>query len=638
MAKVRKLLNWLTRSAESANGVADRLISEGNRAETAGKLHEACELYRKAVEIAPGSANAHLNLGIGLEAIGDSDGAVKSYDAALAIDSGNPYANYNLGKLLYTRGDLVRAEQLLCAALGRKPEFPEARVVISNIYETQGKLAAAASFLEIALQQSPGYAGAWYNYGNVLSKLGKPAEAETALRRALEIDPSSVPALHLLGNVLRSQSRIREAIDAFALARRLAPDRFDLESMELLTLNFTDEISERALSARHRVFGARLEQAFPPPFASFRNQRDPARRLRIGYVSCDFNLHPVALFAIPLLERHDRSGYEIYCYSTGSKTDDITHEVKARTDVWRDVAKMSDSELADTIHCDQIDILVDLTGHAGVMRLGVFARQPSPVQVTWLGYLSTTGLTRIHYRLCDAVTDPPQVTDQLHTETLVRLPHSQWCYRPLLSIDHAREPPCKSNGFITFGSFNHVPKLSQTLRKLWVDILARLPDSRLVVVGVPEGHAKERLLEDCRAAGVAVSRLTVVPRVPLDEYFRWFSAVDIALDSTPYSGGTTTCDTLWMGVPVITLLGPRSVSRSAAGILSTVGLPDWIASTPEEYVRLAVRFAQDRPVIVNLRQSLRQRMRESPIMDEPRFVRDVENAYRGMWQTWCNGT
>ena len=637
MARLGKLLNWLTRSTEPA-GAADRLIIEGNRAETAGKLHDACELYRKAAEIAPGYAKAHLNLGIGLEAIDDAGGAIKSYDAALAIDPGNPYANYNFGKLLYTRGDLARAELLLGAALKRKPEFPEARVALSNVYESQGQLASAAAALEIALAQRPGYAGAWYNYGNVLWKSGRLTEAETALRRATEIDPTSVSAFHLLGNVLRSQSRIGEAVEAFGAARRLAPDRFDLESMELLTLNFTDEISEGALAARHRAFGARLEKAFPPQFAPFRNRRDPERRLRVGYVSCDFNLHPVALFAIPLLERHDRSANEIYCYSTGSKTDEVTREVKARADVWRDVARKPDPELADTIHSDEIDILVDLTGHAGAMRLGVFARQPAPVQVTWLGYLSTTGLTRIQYRFCDAVTDPPQVTDHLHTETLVRLPHSQWCYRPLLAIDHAIEPPCKRNGFVTFGSFNHVPKLTRTVRRLWVDILARLPDSRLVIVGVPEGQAKERLLEDFRAAGIAVSRLTVVPRVPLDEYFRWFNAVDMALDSTPYSGGTTTCDTLWMGVPVVTVLGPRSVSRSAASILSTVGLPDWIASTAEDYVRLAVRFAQDQTVIRNLRQSLRQRMRESPIMDEPRFVRDVENAYRGMWQTWCNGT
>jgi predicted O-linked N-acetylglucosamine transferase (SPINDLY family) len=622
-------------TAADSDDAANRLIARGNEAEKDGKLREACELYRKALKAAPGYAKAHLNLGIGLEAAGDIDGAMGQYEAALRIDAGDAYANYNLANLLHARGDLARAEPLLKAALESKPDFPEAQVVLSNVYDTQGNLSAAVGALEVALKQRPDYAGAWYNYGDVLWKLERRAEAEAALRREMEIDPAYLPALLLLGRILRSDARIGEALEVFGAARKLAPERFDLESMELHALNFSDEISEEALSARHRSFGARLEKAFPPRFAPFRNSRNRERRLRVGYVSSDFCLHPVALFVISLLERHNRSAYKIYCYSTSSNTDDVTRQVQSRTDVWRDATKMSDSELADTINRDEIDILVDLTGHAGRLRLGVFAQQPSPVQVTWLGYLSTVGLTRIRYRLSDARSDPPGLTEHLHTETLVRLPHSQWCYRPWVPIDHATEPPFRRNGFITFGSFNNMPKLSRTVLKLWFEILARLPDSRLVIVGVPDGSARERLIRDFGDAGIDASRITIVPRVPLDQYFRWFDAVDIALDTMPYSGGTTTCDTLWMGVPVVTCPGSRSVSRSAASILATVGLPAWIASTPEDYVRLAVEFARDGAAIAELRKSLRQRMRESPIMDEPRFVSDVEDAYRQMWRTWC---
>ncbi|MGC2519619.1 MAG: tetratricopeptide repeat protein [Burkholderiales bacterium] len=623
--------------AVSATETADRLIAAGNRAESSGDFREACERYREAADAAPGYAKAHLNLGIGLEAVGDADGAIKSHEAALAIDPGDAYANYNLAGLLYARGALERAGQLLRFALERKPEFPQAQVALANVYDAQGNLAAAATALEVALKQRPDYAGAWYNYAEVLRKLERPGEAEAALRRATEIDPKFVSAYSLLGSMLRGQSRIGEALEAFATARRLAPDRFDLESLELHALNLSDGISDAALFARHRAFGARLEDAEPARFAPFRNVRDPERRLRIGYVSCDFNLHPVACFALPVLERHDRSAYEVYCYSTGSRTDDITRQLRGAADVWRDAVKMSDTGLAETINRDEIDVLVDLTGHAGTLRLGMFAQQPSPVQVTWLGYLNTTGLTRIQYRLCDAYADPPGRSDQLHTETLVRLPHSQWCYRPFLSIEHATEPPFKRNGFITFGSFNHAPKLSPTVRRLWADILVRLPNSRLLAVGVPQGHARDSLLRDFQGAGVAASRITIVPRLPLDEYFRCFDAVDMALDTTPYSGGTTTCDTLWMGVPVVTVPGPRSVSRSTASILSTLGLPEWIASTPDDYVRLAVEFARDEAVLAKLRRSLRQRMRESPLMDEPRFARDIEAAYRRMWKTWCEG-
>lgn len=626
-----------TPPAASAKEAADRLLAEGNQAEKDRRLDEACELYRKAVRLAPGYVKAHVNLGIALQAIGDPEGAIMAHEAARAIDPGDAYANYNLANLLYLRRELPRAETLLRAALEREPEFPEAHVVLANVYEAQENYTAAASSLELALKQRPDYAGAWYTYGRVLLTLGRRIEAETALRRAIEFDPAGLPALHLLGHMLRGESRTGEALETFGAARKLAPERFDLESMELHALNISDEISEEALADRHRAFGARLERSVPPRFAPFSRSRDPERRLRIGYVSSDFNLHPVAWFMIPVLERHDRAAFEAHCYATSSKPDEANRQLQARADAWRHGANLSDPALADLINRDAIDILVDLTGHSGILRLGVFAEQPSPVQVTWLGYLNTTGLTRIQYRLCDARTDPPGLTDGLHTETLVRLPHSQWCYRPFLSIDHAPEPPFRRNGFITFGSLNHAAKLSPTVRRLWAEILTRLPDARMVLVGVPEGHARNRLLQEFRTAGIAASRLTLVPIVPLDDYFRWFNAVDIALDTTPYSGGTTTCDTLWMGVPVVTVPGARSVSRSAASILSAVGLPEWIAATPDDYVRLAVEFARDGTAITQLRASLRQRMRGSPLMDEARFVRDLESAYRRMWRIWCGG-
>ena len=332
----------------------------------------------------------------------------------------------------FTRGGrFARAEQLLRTAVERKPHFPQAHIVLSNVYDTQGNLPAAAISLEAALAQQPDLAGAWYNYGDVLLKLGRRAEAQAALRRALDIDPGYSPASQLLGNSLRGESRIGEALDVYRSARRISPDRFDLESSELYTLNFSEEISDAALAASHRAFGERLERVFPARFAPFRNSREPQRRLRIGYVSGDFHFHVVTLFMIPVLERHDRSAVEVYCYSTGSKVDEYTHRLSKHADVWRPVASLSRSELADAIHRDGIDILIDIAGHSGTPQLEVFAQQPAPVQVTWLGYQNTTGLTRIQYRLCDACTDPPGKVEHLHSETVVRLPHSLWCYRPV---------------------------------------------------------------------------------------------------------------------------------------------------------------------------------------------------------------
>jgi len=659
------------RVAPSARDAADRLIVQGNQAEKEGKLHEACGLYRDAVNAAPKYARAHLNLGVGLEAAGDTDGAVAAYRTAVAIDPKDAPSSYNLARLLSARGELARAEELLRAALRARPEFPEAWVALSNVNDLQGKLAAAESAVRKALEQRPEYAGAWYNLGDVLKKLGREREAEAALRRVVEIDPqhaggwfrlgevllglgrleeaetalrhaiaiepASAPAHRLLGLTLRKDLRIAEALEMFAAARALAPQSFAFEPAELYTLTSFDGISEEELFARHRAFGARLEKAIPPRFAQPSNLRDPERRLRIGYVSGDFRFHPVALFLIPVLQRHDRSACEIRCYSTNEERDEVTAQVLEMSDTWLDCAKMSDTELADAINRDRIDVLVDLTGHSGVPCLNVFAQQPAPVQVTWLGYLNSTGLTRIQYRLCDAYTDPPGESERVHTETLVRLPHSQWCYRPFLLMDHASEPPMRANGFVTFGSFNSPVKISGTTRRLWCDILGRVPDSRMVIVGLPEGRARERLLQDFTSAGIAASRITMAGRVSLAEYFRWFDAVDIALDTMPYSGGTTTCDALWAGVPVVTAPGARPFSRSAGSMLATAGLSEWIASTPEEYVRLAAEFARKEEVIADLRRTLRKRMRESPLMDEAQFTRDLEAAYRRMWRAWCDG-
>jgi len=244
-------------------------------------------------------------------------------------------------------------------------------------------------------------------------------------------------------------------------------------------------------------------------------------------------------------------------------------------------------------------------------------------------------MTRIQYRLCDRHADPPGMTDRFHTETLVRLPNSQWCYRPVVSIDCSEAPPFRRNGFITFGSFSNVLKLSPTVRRLWAEILTRLPDSRIVFAGVPQGPIRDGLIRDFEKAGIAAGRIATFPRVGSADYFRSFNDVDVALDTTPYSGGTTTCDALWMGVPVITVPGTRSISRSTASILATLGLSDWIAASPEDYVRLAVRCAEDRETVAGLRRTLRGRMRTSPLMDEPQFARDVEDAYRRMWRAWC---
>jgi protein O-GlcNAc transferase len=489
--------------------------------------------------------------------------------------------------------------------------------------------------LETVLRDKPDWTEALYNYGRTLMRLERDAEAEAALRRVLALDPGFTLAYRMLGNLLHRQGRVNEILELCAGALERDPGQLEIASFELFMLNFSDTISAEALFERHRAFGERLERARPPAF-TFARATDAERRLRIGYVSGDLHSHPVALFLQPLLERHDRAGFEICCYGTSTRADDFTRRVAAHADLWRDAASASEAQLAETIHADRVDILVDLSGHSGIARLGAFALQPAPVQAAWLGYLNTTGLTRIAYRITDAVSDPPGA-ERLHTEKLKRLPHSQWCYRPFVQAPAASAPPCLRDRRVTFGSFTQIAKLSAATLALWANIFRQLPDARLAVLGVAPGQARDEVLRRLAAVGITVSRVTVAPFVPLREYYDWFARVDIALDSTPYSGGTTTCDALWMGVPVVTLAGSRPTSRSAASILTTLGLADWIASSPDEYVQRAIDASRNPALLAELRSTLRSKMQASPLMDEARFTKDLEKVYRQMWREWCAG-
>src|SRR5688572_5500174 len=635
---------------------ADALIAQGNRAEDAGRLQEASALYREALRAAPRYAKAHLNLGIALAALGDADGAAACYEQALALDAADPYAAYNLGRLRLERGAPQAAEPLLRQALRHKPDFADARVVLACALEALGRLEPAAAELAAALEQRPDDFGAlylqagllrrlgrledaagalrralaidprsldarsmlfhvldargdpagavreleamleqrpdWpealYNYGVVLKKVARLAEAERALRRAIAAQPGFARAYRMLGGVLLGQCRVEEAVQLY----RQAPRDAELASAELFALNASAGIAEGELFERHAAFGRDLERDFPARFR-FAGARDPERRLRIGYVSGDLSYHVVALFLLPVLERRGRDAVEVFCYSTAERADEYTRRLQAQADAWRACAGLSAAQLADAVHADGIDILVDLAGHSGESQLAVFAQKPAPLQATWLGYLNTTGLTRIDYRVSDATADPPGLSDARHTEKLVRLPHSQWCYRPFVSVAAAPAPPCARNGHVTFGSFNQALKLSPQSRGLWARVLARSPGSRLVVLGVPPGRAHDALLADFAALGIGAGRLRLVPYVSLQDYFAWYNEVDIALDTTPYSGGTTTFDALWMGVPVLTAPGERPSSRSAASVLTTAGLRDWIASGADDYVARAAQFRSE---------------------------------------------
>jgi len=364
------------------------------------------------------------------------------------------------------------------------------------------------------------------------------------------------------------------------------------------------------------------------------NERDPMRRLRIGYVSPDFRHHPVGRFILPLLESHDRRQVEVFGYCQLAVPDQLTAKLRSHTDTWRNITALSDQQAAELIRQDRIDILVDLAGHTADNRLLVFARKPAPVQVTYLGYPTTTGLAAIDYRLSDRYLKPDQSDDPYFTEQSIRLEGTYWCYEPSLVNQAVNELPALSAKTITLGCLNNFCKVSPAALETWAGLLNKLDDSRLVLHSGHGSH-RERVIRLMADRGIAADRLEIVGRVSPEEYFKTYQRIDIALDPFPFAGGTTTCDALWMGVPVVTLAGRTVVGRAGVSILSNVGLPELIARTPEDYVKIAVDLAGDMPRLAELRSILRRRMEESPLMDKMSYARGIEAAYRAMWRTWC---
>jgi predicted O-linked N-acetylglucosamine transferase (SPINDLY family) len=635
-----------------------------------GSLHEAEGHLRAALEHKAEFADAHVVLAAVLEALGDDAGAAGHLEQALAqrpdypvallnfaivarrlgrrsdaegalrkvlaLGHAEPRALIELGTLLHELGRADEAEPLLRTAAEEAPDWPEAHLALARVDASRGRHDAALSGADRAIALRAQWGQAWLERGIALVALQRFAGAEAALRRAVELGPELTEGYRRLASILVNQLRIDDGLKVYEAGRRHDPGGY-LRASELFALTYSDALSTEALFERHKEFGEAMERAHAPIVARFGNSRDPERRLRVGYVSGDLSFHAVALFLIPLLERHDKSVVETWCYSMGDVSDEITARIVALADHWLNAAQLPRAEVAETIAHDRIDILVDLSGHSGVPAFDVFVRRPAPVQASWLGYLCTTGLTRIDYRITDAVADPPGASDRYHTETLVRLPRVQWCYRPMVDVAVSAAPACARNGYVTFVSCNHTAKLSRTVRRIWAQILLQAPGTRLLALGVAQGPARETVLRDFAEEGIDPSRIAFEPRLPLEAYFRRLDGADIALDAMPYSGGTTTCDALWMGVPVVTAPGTRSVSRSAASILTTVGLRDWIASTPEDYVRRAVAAAADPEALRGFRATLRSRMRASALTDEPQFARDMEDAYRRMWRTWCAG-
>ncbi len=612
------------------------MIEAGIAAEGRGDLERAEGCFRAAVGADPRSARARMNLGMVLLGKGDPASALAEQVEAVRLDPALSHAHYNLALACLGIGEPARAEGGFREALRLHPDFPEAWVGLAEVLDSAGQPGRALEALDAASALRPGYAGALFNAGLLLRRLGRLDEAESRLRSVPDDHPDRANALTALAAIVRDQGRIDEAV---AIARSVVdrlPDSGVAQSEYLFTLGYSERISAEGLFAEHLWAGCRAEAEVRPWRAQFGNSPDPERVLNVGYLSGDFRGHSVAIFTEFLFERHSRDRVRVHAYSSTPEHDAVTARFAAASDRWRDLRGFTDADAAKAIIDDGIDILVDLSGHTSHMRIGVLAGRAAPVQMTWLGYIGTTGLTRVDYRITDAVADPTGLAERFHTERLLRLPHSQWCFRPpaaALGQAVTREPAI---GAFTFGSFNQFPKISESTIALWAGALRAVPGSRLLAVGVPRGSATEALVGRLGASGIDRDRYDLVERVALADYYSLYNLVDACLDSTPYSGGTTTCDALWMGVPVITLTGERSMSRSAASLLRVVGRADLVADSREAFIGIAASLAGRGRLTEAARRHFRGLTLESPLMDEPGFTRDIEDAYRGAWREWCD--
>lgn len=662
-----------------------------------GRLAEAVDQCRQALFLQPDYVEALNNLGLALHALGGDDvlaEAANCFRRALQLKPDCAEVCNNLGMALQAQGLLTEAEKYLRQALRTKPAYAEAHNNLGNVLQIQNRLREAEIRYRVALSLRPEYAVAANNLGEVLQAQGRLEEAVEQFHRALSLQPHYADACNNLGSALVRQGLLKEGMARYQEALRLNPDHVQAHSNLIFAMHFHPDCDAAAIleecrrwdrqHARKAVGGGQWavgsvragapatgQQAVssdlvspienrksqigtplpaahgPLPTAhrfwggvlpvvegGYTNLPDPERCLRIGYVSPDFRNHCQALFTIPLFSNHDRRQVVIYCYAEVPSPDAITARLRDLADGWRSTVGRSDTQIDNLIRNDQIDILVDLTMHMADNRLLLFARKPAPIQVSWLAYPGTTGLTTIDYRLTDPYLDPPGQHDDWYSEESVRLPDTFWCYDPLMDGPPVNDLPASRNGVVTFGCLNNFSKINDGVLTLWAKVLRSVPRSRLLLLA-PQGRCREHVLAVLEQQGVASPFIEFVELRPRKEYLALYQRIDLALDPFPYNGHTTSLDGFWMGIPTITLVGKTAVGRAGWSLLCNLGLPELAAQTPEKYVEIAAGLATDLPRLQALRSTLRKRLCASPLMDAKRFASNIEKAYREMWRRWC---
>ncbi len=651
---------WRTYCADSGQQPAparatDHILARAVQYYQTGRLTEAEQLCRQIVQAEPAHVHALYLLGLVVHRARRLDEAIACYREALRLRPEVAEIHFDLGAALKECGQLAEAAASYQAALRCQPNYPEAHANLADVLRDVGRPAEAEASYQIALRLRPSLAHARNNLGVLLMIQRRYAESEAVFREYLRLEPDAVSANYNLGLALEAQAKLDEAMDCFRQVLRIKPEHMEaqmslaraasaqgaakpdvppVQSSVLFSMYYAASYDPDRVFAEHVRWGKQFGERAPEHRPLRPIDRDPGRRLRVGYVSGDLRHNVVGRYCEGVISAHDHGLFDIFCYSTTSEEDDCTARIKASSDHWRCIARLTDAEAAESIQNDQIDLLIDLSGHCAGNRLGVFARKPAPIQATHFGYPGSTGLLAIDYRLTNAHCDPFGQTERWHTEKLVRLPQSWWCYLPWGSPEIG-PLPAERPGAVAFACACTLFKVTDEMIGLWARILAALPAARMQLVAGLGRERADQVHAVFQQHGIGPERVTLVPFQGLDDYLRSFQGVDIVLDAYPFTGCNVTADALWMGVPVITRTGPTAATRQGLSILTQVGLVDLAAATPEAYVETAVRLAHDLPRLRELRGQLRERVRRT-LGDVGRFTRELESAYRDMWQAYCN--
>ena len=620
-------------------GNVDVLYNLGNFYFFQHNLEKAKSTFESLIDNDPENAEACHNLGSVLKKMGDLETAKKLYQKALNINPDLAVAYYNLGSIFGEQGNPEQAKSAYLAALKINPELVEAYNNLGMIFYQQYMLDEAIDVYKKALQIRPDAALTYNNLGLAYQAQGNSTEAYDAYKKSLELIPDYAEALNNMGFYFQENSDQKQAINYFKRAISIKPDFYVAHSNLLFSMTYSYEVDAEEIFKEHCNWARQHTITLNDQDISFTNKREQGRKLRVGYLSPDFRLHSVAYFMEPVFSEYNQNEFETIAYSNTLKPDDTTLRLKNLVDDWRDTIGMTDTQLINVIRDDKVDILVDLAGHTTGNRLNVFSNKPAPVQISYLGYPNTTGISAIDYRISDKYADAPGITERYFTEELVRLPDSFLCYKPPVDCPDVGILPAIQKGHVTFGCFNNPAKLNVEIIAIWSELLCKLPGAKLLLKGrhFRDENTQKFYINKFKQHGVRDEHIIFYSLIPsYYEHMNLYNNVDIALDTFPYNGTTTTCEALWMGVPVITLAGQVHQSCVGKSILTNVGLQQFIAKTPEEFIETTISLASDPVNLSIIRNSLREKMENSTLTNAKQFTNNLENVYRDIWVRWCN--